>query len=227
MPGEETIDKATLFASLAEGHAAGITVVTPNRRLARTLTAGFDASPVDKGLGVWEDADILPLDSFAERLYEDALYADPSTTHPQLLSAAQEQALWEAVLAKSGLLAISQTAERCMDAWKLAHRWQIDGRIGKVESSEDAKAFGGWAAEYAKRCKKEGFADAAVLPDLVLKLKVGKPKLVVAYAFDVVPPQIGEFLKSFQVVFSGKEERKATQVKSPFPSSRHELEAAA
>ena len=54
------ITKLDLFARLAEGHAAGITVVTPNRRLAQVLKAEFDLFQSNKNLKVWEDADILP-----------------------------------------------------------------------------------------------------------------------------------------------------------------------
>ena len=44
------LSKADLFARLAEGHAARITVVTPNRRLAQTLMAEFDAFQLNKNL---------------------------------------------------------------------------------------------------------------------------------------------------------------------------------
>src|SRR5256885_12575357 len=58
-----------LFQRLAEGHAARITVVTPNRRLAQALTAEFDAFQIGKGLTVWEAPDILPFGAFVERLW--------------------------------------------------------------------------------------------------------------------------------------------------------------
>ena len=64
------LSKPALFERLAAGHAAGITVVTPNRRLAQVLKAEFDVFQVGNGKTVWEDADILPLASFAERRYE-------------------------------------------------------------------------------------------------------------------------------------------------------------
>ncbi|MGH8738608.1 MAG: hypothetical protein ACREVC_14715, partial [Burkholderiales bacterium] len=68
------IERSALFARLAEGQAAKLTVVTPNRRLAQELAREFDAGQADKGLPVWESADILPFSAFVERLYEDALY---------------------------------------------------------------------------------------------------------------------------------------------------------
>ena len=224
MPEENEIKKQDLFARLAEGHAAGITVVTPNRRLARTLRGEFDLFQAARNLAVWEDADILPLDSFAERLYEDSLYADPQGGQPQLLSAAQEQALWESVLAKSGLLAIAETAARCAEAWKLAHRWRVFP-AQNFPGSDDTKAFAQWSGDYAKRCKKEGWTDSARLPDL--KLIGRKPKLVVAYGFDAIPPQSLEFISGFEFVLCKSEARETTPVKTSYPSSRHELEAAA
>ena len=70
------LSKADLFARLsAEGHAAGITVVTPNKRLSQALMAEFDAYQIDKGKSVWEAPDILPFGAFVERLWEDALYS--------------------------------------------------------------------------------------------------------------------------------------------------------
>ena len=84
MPGETRIGKQDLFARLAEGHAAGITVVTPNNRLAQSLRAEFDVFQTGKGLQSWEDADILPLDAFVARSHENAIYADEGAQHPLL-----------------------------------------------------------------------------------------------------------------------------------------------
>ena len=87
-----------LFARLAEGRGAGITVVTPNARLASAFLAEFDARHAANGHSVWETPDILPLDAFLQRLWEDALYAEGGQPVPLLLSAAQEHALWEEVI---------------------------------------------------------------------------------------------------------------------------------
>ena len=89
----QAISKSDLFARLAEGHTARITVVTPNRRLAQSLMADFDAHQAARGLAAWEAPDILPLDAFVVRLWEDELYSDREL--PLLLAAAQEQAIWE------------------------------------------------------------------------------------------------------------------------------------
>ncbi len=230
MPGEfPTIDKTELLARLAQGHAAGMTVVTPNRRLAQVLKAEFDSFQSNKNLSVWEDADILPVGAFAERRYEDALYAEGAAALPQLLAPAQERAIWESVLADAPLLSVSQTAANCADAWRLAHAWNIAGAAfsspEKFAGNEDTQAFAAWARAYAQRCNKEGFIDSARLPDL--KLQGRNPKLLVAYGFDLLPPQTAYFLKGFEVSFCSSEKKKSTATRSKFPSARHELEAAA
>src|SRR4051812_38651387 len=69
------LEKKDLLARLAAGHAAAVTVVTPNRRLAQSLRAQFDGTRVEAGLHAWESPDILPMGSLVERMWEDALFS--------------------------------------------------------------------------------------------------------------------------------------------------------
>jgi probable DNA repair protein len=234
------VQKRELFAHLARGHSEGIAVVTPNRRLAQTLAREFDERQIASGLPVWETADILPFGAFVERLYEDALYSDISAQLPLLLTGAQEQELWEAAIRASkwgeALLALSRAAVDCRKAWGLAHEWRIAGTLGSFPGNEDARAFSEWARDYAKRCDKEGNTDAARLADVVAPLlkeaALRKPKLLVAYAFDVVPPQMQDFLdacakQGIEVRNCAPEEKQSKVSRVAFPSEREELEAAA
>jgi len=239
MPGAP-IPKFELLARLAQGHAAAAIVVTPNRRLAQALTREFDDAQAAIGLAVWEAPEILPLGAFVERLYEDALYSDLAVALPLLLTPAQEQALWEAAIRQSrwgeALLAVPQAAADCRRAWQLAHAWRIAGALGRIPGNEDAKAFAEWSRDYAKRCERKGNTEAARLPDAVAPLlaeaALKKPKLLVAYAFDVVTPQEREFFDA--CAKAGIELRSCTPElceakagRRVFPSAREELEAAA
>lgn len=234
------VSKAELLARLSEGHAARVTVVTPNARLSRELAREFDQGQIDKGLKVWETADILPLGSFAERLYEDALYSDLAAELPLLLTPAQEQALWEAQIRASewgaALLALPQAAADCRRAWELVNAWRIDGALGSFPGNEDAKAFAEWSREYAKRCAVEKHTDAARLADVVAPLlkeaALRKPKLLVLYAFDAVTPQAQEFVdacekQGIEVRSCAPQERSGKAQRVAFRSAREELEAAA
>src|SRR6266850_1667072 len=234
------VQKRELFAHLARGHSEGIAVVTPNWRLAQTLAREFDERQIASGLTVWEAADILPFGAFVERLYEDALYSDIGAQLPLLLSGAQEQELWEAAIRASewgeALLALPRAAADCRKAWGLAHEWRIAGTLGSFPGNEDARAFSEWARDYAKRCDKEGNTDAARLADVVAPLlkeaALRKPKLLVAYAFDVVPPQMQDFLdacvkQGIEVRNCAPEAKRSKASRIAFPSAREELEAAA
>jgi ATP-dependent helicase/nuclease subunit B len=217
------LSKPELLARLAEGHAARITVVTPNRRLAQRLTAEFDARQAQSGRTAWEAPDILAFGAFVARLWEDALYSDLEL--PLLLTDAQEQAIWEDIVGSSDLLSISETAAQCRDAWRLAHAWRIP--IQGSAGGEDAQAFRDWAKKYEARTRDE--LDAARLPDRLLGHleKLITPKLLVAYAFDIAPPQTREFLSAFTLGECHPEALDGSAVKLCFPSARQELERAA
>ncbi len=227
MPAED-IAKPELFKRLAEGRAAGITVVTPNRRLAQVLRAEFDAFQAAKGLPVWEDADILPLDSFVTRCHEDAAYAEGGGDLPMLLSPAQSRELWEAAIAGSrwagALLDVPKTAARALDAWKSAHAWRIAGALEKFEGTEDTRAFADWTRAYARRLKKEGFTDLPQLFDAPFETTT---RLLVAYAFDIVPKQAEEFFGRFTFLNCHPEKKNGRAVKTSFASPKEELETAA
>jgi probable DNA repair protein len=234
------VPKSALLARLAEGHAARIAVVTPNARLSRELAREFDAGQADKGLPVWETADILPLAAFIERLYEDALYSDLAAQLPLLLTAAQSQALWETAIRASrwgeALLAVPQAAADCARAWELAQAWRIAGALANFPGNDDATAFLEWSREYARRCERDGNTDSARLADVVAPLlqeaALRKPRLLVAYAFDLLKPQEQDFLdacaKAGIEVRSCKGDGKtSTTSRRVFPSAREELDAAA
>ncbi|MDA1117128.1 MAG: PD-(D/E)XK nuclease family protein [Proteobacteria bacterium] len=234
------VRKAELLSRLAEGQAARVTVVTPNRRLAQEFSREFDAGQIAKNLKVWETADILPFSAFVERLYEDALYSDLAAKLPLLLTAAQEQALWESAIRASkwgeALLAVPQAAGNCLRAWELAHSWRIAGALASFPGNDDAKAFAEWSRDYGRRCEREGNTDAARLADVVAPLlkeaALRKPKLLVAYAFDVVTPQEQEFFDAcakhgVEVMSCAPAGRAGVAHRRIFPSAREELDAAA
>ena len=227
MLSKPPLSRSDLLERLAQGHAARVTVVTPSRRLAHALTLDFDEFQVNRNLASWEAADILPIGAFVERLWEDALYSDLGEKLPLLLTPAQEQHLWERILEKSGLLVVPQAAAQCRKAWQLVHAWRIANGAGNEPRNEDAAAFSQWSAEYRRRTAGE--VDAARLPDLMSQYleKLKKPALLVAYAFDVMPPQTREFLDRFEWAACRPETTCPAATRVSFPSAQQELETAA
>lgn len=189
------ITPTDVFEYLAAGLKVGGTVVTPNRRLALVLQREFNSVQAARGLSFWDSADILPLSVFIERAYEDVLYSGQATGLPVLLTAAQEQALWEDVIRSSdtALLAIAETARFAREAWQLAHAWQLLPSLEKFPLNEDGKAFQDWSRRYARNTGRKQQTDSARLCDLVASLwqrtAVKKPKRLICYGFDIVTPQ--------------------------------------
>src|SRR5258706_15638672 len=219
------IEKGALFERLVRGGPATPTVVTPNKRLSQALTLEFDAFQIGKGLSVWEAPDILPFGAFVQRLYEDGLHADLSAELPMLLTPAQEEELWKQVVGGSGLLAVEGAAAKCRDAWNLANLWRIRPGTG----NEDTEAFARWLTHYKKRTEND--LDTARLPDALQRFlpELERPKLVVAYAFDILPPQTKEFLDALgtEIASCRPDPRSATVSRAAFDSAKHEIEAAA
>lgn len=229
------LSRTDLVVRLAEGEAAGVTVVTPNRRLAQVLKAEFDAFQAARGLAAWEDADILPLEAFVARCHEEALYAGggkAGAALPALLSPAQSRALWEEAIRASrwagALLDAPRTAADAMEAWRLAQAWGIAGALERFPGTEDTRAFADWALAYARRLEKGGWTDAALLPGLDLSGGFRAPRQVVAYAFDVLAPQAAAFLRRFEFRTCEPERKTPARLcRTSFASPREEIEAAA
>ena len=188
--------KTELFLRLAEA-PAGVTVATPNARLAQELQRAFDAHQLARGLSMWDAPDILPLSAFIARAYEDALYSERAQVLPLLLAPPEEQALWEDILAHSDesgrLLALPQAAAAARDAWKTGHEWAILEKARRFPKNEDAEAFLGWAQRYERATRQAGHTDAARLPGVVVGVlgdeRVAKPALLVRYGFDILTAQ--------------------------------------
>src|SRR5258708_26315906 len=145
------LKKSPLFERLAQGRAAGVTVVTPNKRLSQALMLEFDAFQIGKALSVWEAPDILPFGAFVQRLYEDGLHADLSAELPMLLTPAQEEELWKQVVGRSGLLAVEGAAAKCRDGWTLATLRRIRPGAGH----QDTEAFAQWLTRYQKKTEND------------------------------------------------------------------------
>ena len=192
---------ADLFDRLAGADAAGVTVLTPNLRLAKELQRAFDAHQLARGLSAWAAADILPWTAWVQRAYEDFLHSASGAQLPQLLTPAQEQALWEDIVrgweGGEALLAVPEAAASARQAWDLAHAWGLMPALQRAAPNEDAQAWAEWARRYERDTRRAGGTDAARLPDLLLaqfadpaaQAGAGLPRLLVAYGFDIVTPQ--------------------------------------
>lgn len=234
------IEKRTLLQSLAKGHRARTTVVTPNRRLAAALRRDFDETQLAAGLTVWEAADVLPLGAFIERLYEDMLYGDPAIKVPVLLTPVQEQALWEGIVRSSqagtALLWAHSAAALAREAWQLVHAWRLLPRLKDYPANDDARAFADWAWRYEEATRRDRCCDRAQLTDVVAanlaQPVTRKPATLVVYGFDIINVQQHQFLGAVAdtgtaILAAGPETRNAGVRRVTFASAKDEIGTAA
>ncbi|HEY6280906.1 MAG TPA: PD-(D/E)XK nuclease family protein [Burkholderiales bacterium] len=221
-------------ASLIQAAEQGAILITPNRRLARAIKHEFDAEQIKRGCSVWPAADILPYSAFLERSWSELARFERSAT---LLSAEQEIALWERVIAGSPqgeiLLNPAATARQAREAWAIRHAFRIDFARYAAMLDEDGAAFRSWAKRYGKTCAEKNWLDGARLADAIAAAgKALKPRNIVLYGFDQLSPQQQEFFKALaaaggNVSEAEPETNAATAVRAIFPDSEAELYAVA
>ncbi len=230
------LSRRELLNDLAQAGEQRPTVVTPNTRLAQSLARDFDRAQAASGLRVWETADVLPLGAFVARLWEDSLYSARGSGVPLLLTPAQELAAWDEAVRASNLadpvFSVPAAAAQCRDAWGLSHAWRIDARRSGPPN-EDVAAWLDWSARYERATK--GHTDAARLPDVVARgLDLGSPKpaIVALAGFDIVTPQLADFLRTLaaagsKVVQVAPPEHAARRIRVELTQPRDEIAAAA
>ena len=182
---------------------AGATVVTPNRRLALTLTRKFDQIYTRASVSAWHTADVLPFSAFLERIHSNALYSDQAHVVPQLLSIWQERLLWQSIIVSSDadhpLLQHSQAAELAQQAWELLHCWDLMQKFTHFPLSKDANHFLSWANSYCDITKNKRQIDAARLCDWITEnyqcVFLEKSTSFIGYGFDFFTPQQARLLR--------------------------------
>ncbi|HZJ16875.1 MAG TPA: hypothetical protein VFD27_17605, partial [Chthoniobacteraceae bacterium] len=183
-----------LFELLASSPAA-ICVVTPNRRLARSLGAEFDRYQTERSKAVWETPQIVPFSAFVAALYDVAQHDPALANVPSPLTAAQERVVWEAVVRDSelGMLSSEAGAALAAETWALAHQWNVAPRVRRYTAVADTRVFVNWAGEYYRRVEAAHATDAARLPDIVREYlgagTVSGPLRLVLAGFDETTPQ--------------------------------------
>src|SRR5882724_8177961 len=107
----------------------------------------YDGARRRQGLHVWESPDILPRGAWLERVWQECAYRDPFNTLV-LLSAVQEEALWEQSITGSSaaeeLLDLPATVSAAAQAWSLVHAWEAPCEAAEFRGLRDPEAFLGW-----------------------------------------------------------------------------------
>lgn len=152
---------AELLGSLEQGARA----VTVNARLARELRREYGGRQAARA---WVEPEIVPWSAWMERQWREHLYAGQAQP---LLSARQETALWQKVIARypgcDGVIDTVAAAELAREAWRLAHEWELPWQAGDWQAQEDSAVFWDWTQGFRKELATLGRMDSARLDSFV------------------------------------------------------------
>ncbi len=170
------------------------TLLTPNRRLAATLLNQFNQFQMTQGKKTWETIDILPLQSWLQRLW-NRFAAEEISNLPLLLNPNQKSVLWETILRQSPLndllLQIKETAEVAESAYELLKLWEINLNDPALSLTEDGKILQEWSKQFEKTCRKNNWIDNTSLVQLIKDNIISKIKLpdqIVLVGFTEIAP---------------------------------------
>lgn len=154
---------AARYGWLADATLRGDLVVTASRRLARELSAAFDASMVAAGERSWATPAIRFWQDWLAHVLEQADRDDL----PQLLEPSVTTLLWEQSLgrtARRDLLSVGGAVNHAQAAWTRLHDWTVSPEeLAAAAASRDEHWFVRASTAFRSRLADGGWTDAAGL----------------------------------------------------------------
>ncbi len=164
-----------MYEWLPDALQGGSTVVTANRRLARTLRQEFAQQRLQAGELAWRSPDIHSWQDWLENLLQSAADQDAL---PTKINQHQSQILWERCLSAevdesfpglTGLVRISR------DVWQRLADWHTGIReVARAAENNDQRLYARAAGRYVAMLEREQMVDDAGLAGLVLELLRGE-----------------------------------------------------
>lgn len=200
-----------------------MTLVTANRRLARDLRNSYNDEQAKIGLSAWPAPQILTWGAWLSRTWEES--------YPEeiLLSASQEQAIWQGILSGTPLLDVPATARACSEAWALIREWRVPLDHPSWQYTEDTATFWKWASQLQSTLGRKGWIDPAAMPD---RVEFSSPQQIEMRGFDELTPQQEAVLA--RLIAAGGEASRFTPrsksgrtVRVGMADAKEEIEAAA
>jgi ATP-dependent helicase/nuclease subunit B len=174
----------------------GTIILTPNRRLSAALSKSFQQWQIQQGQTWWHTASIMPFASWIQEIWR-TYAAQMITAAPLILTAQQEQLVWEEILRAAPeseyLLQLSNTAELAKAAWSILKQWQVEPDHEALNTTEDGGIFQRWAQQFLELCHEQHWLDGNSLTDQVAEHiaaeKIAIPQHIILAGFTELSPQ--------------------------------------
>lgn len=219
--------------------AAGATIVTPNRRLARHLVDAFDRANRDAGARAWPSARVLPWPAFVLDLEREATAALALEPRVRLTDLAATE-VWREALDADGASTLdpSELARTALEAWELVNAYGDGGDAWRAfeGGSDERAAFARWAKRYRNTLEVRRATDAATAPDRLASADPTRARwqgraFVFAGFLETTPQQrrVAEVLRRAGATveeFETVDDAVATPLRPSYPTADAELGAA-
>ncbi len=194
--------KEIVLKNIVEQIEQGTLILTVNRRLARFIAQGYEAAQMDAGHEVWPTAQILPLNTWLQQLWQARCFDRPDL--PFVLDDHQSLLQWEQVIAESsdGLLNVAATARSAAQAWRLMKQWQLSENDLPRHHNPDVDAFRAWMLAFKQQAHQANWVDSASLVgnllDVLPEIRATLPDQIILYGFDELTPQLNGLIDVLQ-----------------------------
>jgi len=161
-----------MYTSELDALQAGATVVTANKRLARTLQHAHSVRQRQAGKAAWPSPDIISWRSWLERLWQESRLRGGQASGYTLINDNAALCLWQLAVSATtddSSARISHLARQARIAWGLLNEWQglSADEWTNADLGSDEKAWLRWSGEYRNRCAAEDWTDSERLPALL------------------------------------------------------------
>ncbi|MBV8895083.1 MAG: PD-(D/E)XK nuclease family protein [Acidobacteriaceae bacterium] len=145
----------------------GVTAVTSSYFLAQLAAHNYANDCLAQGLESWRTPQVFSASAWLKACWEQARYSKAEV--PALLSAAQEQALWQRIIEDQtpGLFDVASTARLASRAYALINEWHLPLESEAWEEQEDAKQFQSWREVFRDYCRHADWISVSDLWRLV------------------------------------------------------------
>jgi len=173
-------------------------VVVPDGAALRALNAALDQAARVDGAPTWQPPRVETWQGTLTQAFEHRLLAGDDMGAELLLSADQELALWQAVIAADDtpdLRAPERAAPLARAAWRVSALWALPTVSLAPYAPADLRAYARWAAAYRARADALGALDAAaLLAKMAEHAACGPAATTQARGFLAPPPRLAAWL---------------------------------
>jgi len=146
-------------------------LLTSNRRLAAHIASAYAEACSKRGLQVWEQPAIFPIDDWIQHCWQQLISANsPLTYNKTRLHGLQETLLWERFIRddeKSLLLKPFATAKQAQSAWRTLQLWQCE-LSSEFYFHPDCSRFAYWTKQFSGHCEAHQLVTQADQSQIIL-----------------------------------------------------------